>query len=76
MKDSLHDITVKDILTREPWQANNQCLKSLFSKVPETARAALKSRGDLGEDKLLTGKEIDEMTRRHHQEQSHMMIGA
>jgi hypothetical protein len=68
MKDSLHDITVKDILKREPWQANDQCLKSLFSKVPETARAAAhKSRGDMminGEDKLLTGKEIEEMTRR------------
>jgi hypothetical protein len=67
MKDSLHDITVKDILKREPWQANSQCLKSLFSKVPETARAAHKSRGVMmnGEDKLLTGKEIEEMTRRY-----------
>lgn len=35
-KDSLHDVTLKDILKREPWQANNQCLKSLFQKVPDT----------------------------------------
>ncbi len=35
-KESLQDVTLKDILKREPWQANNQCLKSLFQKVPDT----------------------------------------
>jgi hypothetical protein len=35
-KNKLADITTKDILTRETWQANDRCLKSLFSKVPDT----------------------------------------
>ena len=32
----INDITVEEILKREPWQANKKCLKSLFSKASDT----------------------------------------
>ena len=35
-KESINDITVEEILKREPWQANKKCLKSLFSKASDT----------------------------------------
>ncbi len=35
-KNKLEEVSTKDILTREPWQANGRCLKSLFSKIPDT----------------------------------------
>lgn len=35
-KDTLKEVTTEDILKREDWQANNHCLKSLFSKIPDT----------------------------------------
>jgi hypothetical protein len=35
-KERLDQVSTKDIMTREPWQANDRCLKSIFSKIPDT----------------------------------------
>jgi hypothetical protein len=51
-------VTTEDILKREDWQANNHCLKSLFSKIPDT-RVLLQSKQYKG----LSTMEIEENMR-------------
>ena len=43
-KEKLEDITVEEIMTSQPWQSNDHCLKSLFSQIPDTKALRLRDR--------------------------------